>query len=71
MRVRVKMTINRLLEAGWTKEQIAGALGVSWRTIHRWSRGDSLPVTVRFRQDLLKLLQEVQDEVEVEEGVRG
>lgn len=31
-----KLIVESLVAAGWSKDQIASATGVSWRTVYRW-----------------------------------
>lgn len=41
---------------GWTQEQLARNLGVSWNTVQRWESGKTLPSPLAMEklQELLK-----------------
>ena len=57
--------IDFLLSVGWTKIEIADAIGVTSVTIHHWLRGEGKPRYEIFKK-LWKQYQQVKKEFQIE-----
>lgn len=44
-----------LLDAGWTVQQIADAIGADNRSVYRWASGDSRPMVIAHNRGLALL----------------
>lgn len=52
-----EVALDALLSAGWTKQQIAGEAGASWRTIHRMAQREPLKHSPAIIRNIVQLAQ--------------
>jgi hypothetical protein len=70
-RTRAMRALGYLLQqSGWNKTRIAREIGVGWRSIHRWSRLETLPVSVVICEKIITVAGKAQAEAEAA-GVEG